>query len=67
MANLHHSMIHAPMACTVVDILVAAGDKVHAGQMLLVLEAMKMEHELRAESPGQVVSVLASADRKSVV
>ena len=61
MANLHHSMIHAPMACTVVDILVAAGDKVHAGQMLLVLEAMKMEHELRAESPGQVVSVLASA------
>jgi acetyl-CoA carboxylase carboxyltransferase component len=51
--------IHAPMACTVVDVLVAAGDAVSKGQTLLVLEAMKMEHELRADADARVFSVLA--------
>jgi acetyl-CoA carboxylase carboxyltransferase component len=51
--------IHAPMACTVVDVLVAAGDAVRAGQTLLILEAMKMEHELRADADARVFSVLA--------
>jgi acetyl-CoA carboxylase carboxyltransferase component len=51
--------IHAPMACLVVDVLVAAGDAVQRGQTLLVLEAMKMEHELRAEEDARVFSVLA--------
>jgi len=36
---------------------VAAGAAVVAGQRLLVLEAMKMEHELRAARPGRVSSV----------
>ena len=51
--------IHAPMACTVVDVPVAEGQAVHAGQTLLVLEAMKMEHELRAEFDGQVLQLAA--------
>lgn len=54
-----HGKIHAPMACTVVDVLVAAGEAVRAGQTLLVLEAMKMEHEVRAEADARVFSVLA--------
>jgi acetyl-CoA carboxylase carboxyltransferase component len=49
--------IHAPMACTVVDVPVALGQVVRAGQTLLVLEAMKMEHELRAEADGQVLQL----------
>ena len=53
--------IHAPMACTVVDVLVAAGEAVHPGQALLVLEAMKMEHELRADADARVFSVLVRA------
>lgn len=53
------TQIHAPMACTVVDVLVAAGDAVRAGQTLLILEAMKMEHELRADADARVFSVLA--------
>ena len=44
----------APMPGGVLDVLVSAGDAVSAGQALLVLEAMKMEHEVRAEVSGIV-------------
>jgi pyruvate/2-oxoglutarate dehydrogenase complex dihydrolipoamide acyltransferase (E2) component len=53
--------IHAPMACTVVEVLVAAGQPLRAGQTLLVLEAMKMEHELRAATDATVLAILARA------
>ena len=56
-----HDKIHAPMACTVVEVRVVAGQAVQAGQTLLVLEAMKMEHEIRASADGTVLSVLARA------
>ncbi len=55
------TMIHAPMACTIVDVLVSAGDSVRAGQPLLIVEAMKMEHEIRAEADGTVSQVAARA------
>ncbi len=51
--------IHAPMACTVIEVAVGAGQPVRAGQVLLVLEAMKMEHEIRAEADGRVLQVSA--------
>lgn len=53
--------VKAPMAGTVVQVAVAAGEAVQAGQLLLVLEAMKMEHEVRAESGGTVLTVTARA------
>ncbi len=53
--------IHAPMACTVVEVPVAAGQTVRAGQTLIVIEAMKMEHEIRAEADAQVLQVSARA------
>ncbi len=53
--------VHAPMACTVIEVTVALGQAVRAGQTLLVLEAMKMEHELRAEVDGQVLELGARA------
>jgi len=56
-----HDKIHAPMACTVVEVMVAAGQSVQAGQALLVLEAMKMEHEIRASADATVLAVLARA------
>ena len=49
--------IRAPMACTVVEVSVAAGQSVRAGQTLAVIEAMKMEHEIRAEADALVLSV----------
>jgi biotin carboxyl carrier protein len=41
----------------VIRVDVAAGDEVRAGQVLLVLEAMKMEHTLRAPHDGTVIEV----------
>ena len=50
----------APMPGLVVRINVQVGDQVSAGQGLVVMEAMKMENELRSQAPGRVKNVLAS-------
>ena len=41
----------------VVKLLVAVGDEVAEGQGVLLIEAMKMENELRAPKAGRVVSI----------
>ena len=53
--------IHAPMQAQIVQWQVQVGDAVNAGDLLVVLEAMKMEHELRASSPGTVKEILYAA------
>lgn len=61
---MHHDKIHAPMACTIVEVCVSPGQVVAAGQTLLILEAMKMEHEVRAEAAALVTELLvASGDQ----
>ena len=52
--------VEAPMQGTIVAIDVAEGDAVAVGQQLLVMEAMKMEHEIRARIKG-IVRQLAVA------
>ena len=47
----------APMPGLIVRVNVKAGDKVGQGQGLVVMEAMKMENELRAQAAGTVKSV----------
>ena len=47
----------APMPGTVVKVLVDRGDEVEAGQLLLVLEAMKMEQPVAAPHAGRVASL----------
>jgi biotin carboxyl carrier protein len=49
--------ITAPMPGRVVKVLVEPGEVVAARQALVVVEAMKMENELRAPAPGRVVEV----------
>jgi prepilin-type processing-associated H-X9-DG protein len=51
----------APMPGLVVRVHVAEGDEVAAGQGLVVMEAMKMENELRAPAAGRVTRVHATA------
>jgi biotin carboxyl carrier protein len=51
--------ILAPMPGKVVRLLVKAGDHVEAGQGLLVVEAMKMQNEIRSPKSGTVERVLA--------
>jgi biotin carboxyl carrier protein len=44
----------APMPGLVVRVSVAAGDRVEAGQSVVIMEAMKMENDLKAEAAGVV-------------
>jgi acetyl-CoA carboxylase carboxyltransferase component len=50
--------VTAPFAGTVVAVSAEAGTAVHPGSVLVVLEAMKMEHEVLAESSGAVDRML---------
>jgi biotin carboxyl carrier protein len=48
------SVLRAPMAGRVVKLLARVGDAIKAGQGVLVIEAMKMENEVRATREGQL-------------
>jgi biotin carboxyl carrier protein len=50
----------APMPGKVIRVLVKAGDKVEAGQGLMVVEAMKMQNEIRSPKSGTVERLIAT-------
>ena len=49
--------INAPMPGNILSVNVAVGDTVKKGQVLMVLEAMKMENEIMAPRDGKVTAV----------
>ncbi len=53
-------VVTSPMQGTVLEVLVAEGDEVSAGQILCVVEAMKMENEIVAHTDGVVRQFAAS-------
>ena len=53
--------LHAPMPGLVVDVMVAVGDIVDAGQPVVVVEAMKMQNALVAPLAGRVTAVRVAA------
>src|SRR5262249_55800363 len=56
--------VTAPMDGKLLVLLVAAGDPVHKGQRVAILEAMKMEHALLAPIDGVVTEVLGEAGKQ---
>lgn len=58
-ARAEPGSLTAPTPGTVVGVKVAPGDRVEAGQVLIVLEAMKMEHTVKADQAGTVEVVRA--------
>ncbi|WP_308469346.1 acetyl-CoA carboxylase biotin carboxyl carrier protein subunit, partial [Acinetobacter guerrae] len=57
----HQGGLTAPMNGSIVRVLVEVGQTVEAGTQLVVLEAMKMEHTLKAGMDGTVRRVQVSA------
>lgn len=58
-ANVNtNNAIKAPLPGTIVEVKVAVGDEVQAGDVVVVLEAMKMANNLDAETDGKVTAVL---------
>ena len=51
--------ITSPMPGKVVRVLAAAGDEVQPGQGIVVVEAMKMQNEMKADRAGKVLSIPA--------
>jgi biotin carboxyl carrier protein len=51
--------VTAPMPGKVVRVLVTTGDLVETSQGLVVVEAMKMQNELKANRPGRVIEIRA--------
>ena len=51
-------IIESPMPGSIMNISVKEGDKVEKGQVVLILEAMKMENDIVVESSGTVSKVL---------
>ena len=56
--------VNAPMPGNILKIAVNAGDKVKAGQILVILEAMKMENEIVAPKAGTVAQVVVKVGEK---
>ncbi len=59
--RLVHGSISAPMPGVVTKLYCSPGDKVSLGQVILVLEAMKMENEITATMEGIVQEIRVSA------
>jgi acetyl-CoA carboxylase carboxyltransferase component len=53
--------LRSPLQAQIVQWLVAPGDTVRAGDVMVILEAMKMEHELRASGDARVTDLLFAA------
>ena len=52
--------VESPMPGNILKVNVSVGDQVSNGQLLVVLEAMKMENEILAPKAGKVLQVLVS-------
>ena len=59
-AEVAAGSLTAPTPGTVVRVFAQPGDTVQAGQPLIVLEAMKMEHQVRAPAAGRLVELRVS-------
>lgn len=51
----------APLPGTVIEIFMKAGEQIEAGQVILVIEAMKMKNSIRSTRAGRIAEVLVSA------
>ena len=59
--SVNAKILPAPLPGVVTEIFIKPGDEVESGQVVLVIEAMKMKNSIRSTREGKVSAVLASA------
>ena len=62
-SSLNINEMTAPLPGTVIEVFVKAGDQIEAGQVILVIEAMKMKNSIRSVRAGKIMEVLVSANQ----
>ncbi len=61
--SLNVNEMRAPLPGTVTEVFVKAGDQIESGQVILVIEAMKMKNSIRSIRAGNIKEVLVSANQ----
>lgn len=56
--NLNINEITAPLPGTVIEVFVKAGDAIEAGQVIVIIEAMKMKNSIRSTRAGKVAELM---------
>ena len=57
----HVNEMTAPLPGTVIEVFVEAGDVIEAGQVIVIIEAMKMKNSIRSTRAGKITEVLIRA------
>lgn len=57
----HEGLLKAPMPGKILELLAKEGDEVKTGQPVMILEAMKMENELKAAADGTITTLYVNA------
>jgi biotin carboxyl carrier protein len=60
-SGLNAQELTAPLPGTVIEVFVKAGDTIETGQIILVIEAMKMKNSIRSTRAGKIAEVLTGA------
>jgi biotin carboxyl carrier protein len=61
--NQHSNELTAPLPGTVIELFVKPGDIIEAGQVVVIIEAMKMKNSIRSTRAGKIAEVLASVNQ----
>jgi biotin carboxyl carrier protein len=61
--NQNGSELTAPLPGTVIELFVKEGDLIEAGQVIVIIEAMKMKNSIRSTRAGKISEVLTSVNQ----
>jgi len=61
--NQNSNEMIAPLPGTVIEVFVKAGDIIESGQVILIIEAMKMKNSIRSTRAGKIAEVLTSVNQ----
>src|SRR5512146_2120359 len=60
-SGINNNELTAPLPGTVIEVFVKPGESIETGQVILIIEAMKMKNSIRSTGSGKIAEVLVSA------